>query len=301
MSDPHGVQLGLATLPGRDFADRSEAMETVVHADMALAQLPGLMRQPRRLFQGVVPPDARARGRAALVADLSAELRFPDTYDRLRRGARRPAARWQGDHVQRHLFDVKAFGRGVAHYATALARDLRAGAAESYARGVHGEYVAQAREVDRRAPPAGHGVARGAVGPVEQRLHTFPRVHGLAFGGYGESSGAVHALRRITARGIAARRWRLMGARSQTEAAGILEAALRRRWGIAACRAQAEHTLRRLIWVGARRGDARPAAHEEVDEAGRGARAAAGADAYAAQHAHGDGAWAGPRGGLGGA
>ena len=111
----------------------------------------------------------------------------------------------------------------------------------------------------------------------------------------------MHALRRITARGIAARRWRLMGARSQTEAAGILSSALRRRWGIAACRAQAEHTLRRLIWVGARRADARPAEHEEVGEAGRDARAAAGAEAYAAQHAQGDGAWAGPRGGLGGA
>ncbi len=92
-----------------------------------------------------------------------------------------------------------------------------------------------------------------------------------------------------------------MGARSQEEALGFVTSALRRRWGIAACRAQAEHTLRRLIWVGARRADARPAAHEEVGEAGRDARAAAGAEAYAAQHAQGDGAWAGPRGGLGGA
>ena len=145
MSDPHGVQLGLATLPGGDFDIRSAAIETVLHADMALAQLPQLQRQARRLFQGVVQPGARAHGRTALVPDLSAQLRFPDTYERLRRGERRPAARWDGDHAQRHLFDVKAFGRGVAHYATALARDLRAGAAESYAHGVHAEYVRQAR------------------------------------------------------------------------------------------------------------------------------------------------------------
>ena len=303
VSDPHGVQLGLATLPGGDFDTRSAAIESVLHADMALAGLPQLQRQARRLFQGVVQPGARAHGRAALVPDLTAQLRFPDTYERLRRGERRPAARWDGDHAQRHLFDVKAFGRGVAHYATALARDLRAGAAESYAHGVHAEYVRQARAVDQRPPErGGHGVAEGVVGPVEQRLRTFPRVHGLAFGGYGEASGAVEALRRVVAREQAQRRWRQMGARSPTEAAGILASQLRRRWGIAACRAQAELTLRRLIWIGARRADARPAAHEDVGEAVRGARAAAGPEAYAQQAAAGGGDWApqmGPGGGGG--
>ena len=79
VSDPHGVQLGLATLPGGDFDIRSAAIETVLHADMALAQLPQLQRQARRLFQGVVQPGARAHGRTALVPDLSAQLRFPDT------------------------------------------------------------------------------------------------------------------------------------------------------------------------------------------------------------------------------
>ena len=160
----------------------------------------------------------------------------------------------------------------------------------------------QARAVDQRPPErGGHGVAEGVVGPVEQRLRTFPRVHGLAFGGYGEASGAVEALRRVVAREQAQRRWRQMGARSPTEAAGILASQLRRRWGIAACRAQAELTLRRLIWIGARRADARPAEHEDVGEADRGARAAAGPEAYAQRAPAGGGGWVpdGPGGGGG--
>ena len=105
----------------------------------------------------------------------------------------------------------------------------------------------------------------------------------------------------VVAREQAQRRWRQMGARSPTEAAGILASQLRRRWGIAACRAQAELTLRRLIWIGARRADARPAEHEDVGEAVRGARAAAGPEAYAQQAAAGGGDWApdGPGGGGG--
>ena len=81
--------------------------------------------------------------------------------------------------------------------------------------------------------------------------------------------------------------------------AGIIASALRRRWGIAACRAQAELTLRRLVWIGARRADARPAEHEDVGEADRGARAAAGPEAYAQRAPAGGGGWVpdGPGGG----
>ena len=206
--------------------------------------------------------------------DLAATIAFPDTYERLRPGARRPAPRWAGDHVQQHLFDVKAFGRGVAHYRCALARDVRAGAAEEYARRVHGEYEAHARRIDHDPHPRGHGVAAGAVGPVEQRLRSFPRTHGLAFGGHGECSGAVDALRRRVAQGQAAARWRTMGARSEAEARGVLLGRLRQRWGVTACRAQAEHRLRRLWAVGGRREDRRPLQYEDAGEPGRAAREA---------------------------
>ena len=122
-------------------------------------------------------------------------------------------------------------------------------------------------------------------------LLTYPRVHGLAWGGLGESSGSVHALQQIVARGIAAHRWRGMGARSQEEALGFVTSALRRRWGIAACRAQARHRLRRLIWVGARGRDRRPDGGA-VGEADGDALAAVAAQHFQAPHAQGGGGWA---------
>jgi hypothetical protein len=88
-------------------------------------------------------------------------------------------------------------------------------------------------------------------------------------------SGAVDALRRIAAEGQAAARWRQMGARSEREARGVLMLGrLWQRWGVAACRAQAEHRLRRLWAVGGRREDRRPLQYEDAGEPGRAAREA---------------------------
>ena len=140
VSDPHGVQLSLACLQGDDHGIRSWEIEDVLHADLSAARVLGLRRQARRIFQGVVLPQVRLGGSTKLVPDLVALLAFPDTYRRLQRGQRRAQERWAGDHVLEHLFDVKAFGRGVAHYRSALARDVRAGAAEEYARQVHSVY-----------------------------------------------------------------------------------------------------------------------------------------------------------------
>ena len=126
---------------------------------------------------------------------------------------------------------------------------MRAGAVEQYERTVHPAYVTHARALDRAA-----GVADGVVGPVEAPLAPYPRVHGLVFGAFGESSGAVRALLRIVCDGIADARWREMGARSRAEALGFVTQAVRRRWGIAAVRAQAECRLSRRQYVGAARG-----------------------------------------------
>ena len=77
----------------------------------------------------------------------------------------------------------------------------------------------------------------------------------------------------------------------QAEALGFVTSAVRRRWGIAAVRAQAECRLGRLQYVGLPRGggahaDGAPAA--EADAA-----AACGGGAFDARFASGDGGWAG--------
>ena len=67
-----------------------------------------------------------------------------------------------------------------------------------------------------------------------------------------------------------------------------IEAALRQRWGIAACRAQARHRLRRLIWGGARGRDRRPDGGAG-GEADGDALAAGAAQHFQAPHAQGGG------------
>ena len=120
--------------------------------------------------------------------------------------------------------------------------------------GVFPAYRRHARQIDQLpAARGGAGVAPGVVGPCEARLLSYPPTHGLVWGGYAEASGAVHALQRHVAQGIAERQWRSMGARTRAEALGFVTAQVRRRWGIAAMRAQARMRIRRAPLVGAPR------------------------------------------------
>ena len=75
----------------------------------------------------------------------------------------------------------------------------------------------------RQAPP----------GPVELLLRTFPACMGLVFGSYGEVSEAVHALESAFAVAIATREWRSMGARTESEARGLITTQLRRELSVA--------------------------------------------------------------------
>ena len=57
------------------------------------------------------------------------------------------------------------------------------------------EYRDKARATDRNFG----GVERGRIGPVENKLLSFPQVQGLVFGSYGEASEPVHKLVEILA------------------------------------------------------------------------------------------------------
>ena len=250
ISDRFGVQLGLAMLPGGDWDSCHDAFERVVLADVRSAGI-DMVSQPTQIFAGVVPPAAaQGPGRpTSIVPDmLGRGLRFADGYQRLRPGAPRPPPRY-ADRARDHMFDVKGIHRGGPSYSSASARDIRCGAVEDRAHGVHLAYRTHARHADARF----HAGRPGTAGPVETRLGEYPPVHGLVFGAYGEWSSGVEQLLHQTCAGIADRRWRAMAARSRQEALGIVTAQVRCRWGIAACRAQADLTIRRITWVGAPR------------------------------------------------
>ena len=71
-------------------------------------------------------------------------------------------------------------------------------------------------------------------GPCLRRLREFPAVTGLAFGSYAEASRGVHTLLAVLPPAIAAREWREMGARTESEARGIVMSQLRRQLSLAA-------------------------------------------------------------------
>ena len=79
---------------------------------------------------------------------------------------------------------------------------------------------------------------------------SFTRVRGLVCGNYGECPPDVHELLAITADGLAERRWRLMGARSMTEARAFFIARLRRSLSVVIAREMARHRLRRIPFIG---------------------------------------------------
>ena len=85
---------------------------------------------------------------------------------------------------------------------------------------------------------------------MDPALRWYTAVRGLVFGGYGEASVDVHSVLRAAAHALAAREWRLAGARSETEMRSFAMARVRRRMGVAAVQAMARHRLARVPYVG---------------------------------------------------
>ena len=154
------------------------------------------------------------------------------------------------------------------------------------ARRVHVEYEHHARELDRDhchlpsgAPyPAVREQQRlGLVGPVLAALRGYPQVQGLVVGSWQGSSAGVHALAREAAEAQAASHWRLMGARSESEALGIYTSVVQARWSSTFWRSWVHVIHGRRPCVGRADDRALVGGPEPV---GRGAHAAGGAAAY---------------------
>ena len=91
---------------------------------------------------------------------------------------------------------------------------------------------------------------RAEPGPVLRRLREYDECDGLVWGAYAEASAAVHELLSHAATTGSEQRWRRMGARSPTEARGLLVGAMRREWGFTAWLCQAQLVTWRIDTVG---------------------------------------------------
>ena len=150
--------------------------------------------------------------------------------------------------VMDFLMDTKTIHRGGARYRARAAQRTPCGAVRRRARDVAAEMEDKAREKDEEH----NGVPRdsGRVGPVLAALRAFPPTQGVAWGAYGESSEHVETLVDAAARGLAEKRWRLMGARDMAEAIGYFKGMLWRRWGCNALFAAARLRVARMALVG---------------------------------------------------
>ena len=257
MCDAFGVQLGLATLPGRGHTDCHEECAEVVFGVMGAAAM--VVREPRHLFASVVPPvmllgPGRPLG---VVPDARASLPLPRDVV----GARRPSGQEprRSPAVHREwVFDVKTIHGGGGAYLTARARDEQSGGVVERAHHVASDYLSHARRIDARlhggASAAAARAGRAAPPPstaVADRLRVLGPVRPLVFGQYGEASPDVHAVIAAAAAVAARDGWARMGARTEAEARGFFAHIYRRRVGVGAVRAFARHRLGRVSMVGA--------------------------------------------------
>jgi hypothetical protein len=124
------------------------------------------------LFSGLIPQQGLAR----IDRDRQRQSMVPDFWITLP---------WEG-RPRQVLHELKVISCSKTRYKPTMvdrAVDKRAGQ-------LHREYQEKARKTDRDFG----GVEEGRVGPVENKLLSFPTVQGIVFGSFGEASEAVHSL-----------------------------------------------------------------------------------------------------------
>ena len=126
-------------------------------------------------------------------------------------------------------------------------RDGRCQAVQERCRGIQREYVNKARQLDRDL--LGFG-PRGPPGPIERRLVGFGEVQPMVVGSFGECSAFVHELVGKAALVGAHEHWHTLRCANPDDARSVLVAMLRRLWGMAALRANAQFVIGRLDLVG---------------------------------------------------
>ena len=254
----HGWELGTVVTTGRLWDAQHDAIERTIFVDTTQAGIEG-ERQPRAIFNAVIPP-------AALAAEALGEVDEGDeahprhsTRQSIVPDARFKRRRQGGLGAEANvLVDAKTLHYSATTYPDASLRPPGVwrrrrvqSAVDRRAARVVTDYNRHARVLDRRI----HGVTAeqqeaGLMGPIQTELQRY-EVEGHAFGTFGEASASVHVHLCTVAR-AAAQRWRGLGARSFSEAYGRLKSAYYRKWGATIARANAGLRRARLEFVGAR-------------------------------------------------
>ena len=230
--DQYGFRLSSATLPGDGWRQQHDELKWRLFEDVREMGMHATC-EVYGLFSHLVPQVARGdldalplRQRQALVPDLMITCAVPE-----------------GAPLRARLFEIKTLHVGSSTYPP---NAERCSAVARRARAIQSEYLAKARKVDQDHC----GTAVGTAGPVERRLRAYGDTFSLVFGAWGEASADVDRLLSAAAEVGAYRHHRLMGASDPVDARGALAWLLRRRWGIAAVRANARLTLGRLSVIG---------------------------------------------------
>jgi hypothetical protein len=149
----------------------------------------------------------------------------------------------EGAPARAHLVELKTLHVGPTTYTN---NEDRCAAVARRARRIPCEYHSKARHIDETIC----GAPRGTAGPVSLKLRSLGDIRSLVFGAFGEAASDVERLLGAAADAGAQNHRMSMGAKDPVEARAALVWLLRRRWGLAALRANARLTIDRLEFVG---------------------------------------------------
>ena len=230
--DIYGDQVQATALPGDHWRQRHDQLKHVLYRLCLWAGLPCEM-EVFNLFSRHIPQAGlsrmeRTRDRQGMVPDMKITLTVG--------GVPRPV-----------LHEIKCISSSQTRYKPTWSER----GVDKRADQLNQEYIEKARKADQEHG----GVQPGTVGPVERKLLNFPKVEGIVFGNWGETSEATHQLVEALATSrakVAAPQTRGRRGQVLTEEGlkGLAVGYIRRKLSIAAVKAQSHSLLGRLEGLG---------------------------------------------------
>ena len=229
--DQYGDQVQATALPGDHWRQRHDQLKHVLHRLCIWAGLPCEIEVfnifSRHIPQAGLARIDRHRDRQGMVPDMKITLTTAGVSRQV-------------------LHEIKCISSSQSRYKPSWSER----GVDKRAEQLHQEYVEKARRADQQHG----GVEQGVVGPVERKLLTFPKVEGIVFGNWGETSQATHhlveELASSRARIADSQRGRRGQILSEEGVKGLAVGYIRRKLSIAAVKAQCHSLLGRLEGLG---------------------------------------------------